>query len=197
MIRVDGGVPSVAPAELAVSDQGLAGEHPQRVGCDGEAGPLPVAEDVLLLDPDLPGVVQLLRRHHLEHGVGVGQGQWPSGQSVGEGDRPVIHGISEPHGTVGTIGICRDRGSTDAREQAEGTGTLRRRVRGADHRRPRRAPPLAALQAPPTPGSLTRQGNWWCRLGRDHHRPTTAPPPVRSTIGTQKVGSRSIADAGV
>ena len=115
VIGVDGGVPSVAPAELAVGDQGLAGEHPQRVGCDGEAGPLPVAEDVLLLDPDLPGVVQLLRRHHLEHGVGVGQGQWPSGQTVGKGDRPVVHGISEPHGAVGISGIV----ATGARPMPE------------------------------------------------------------------------------
>ena len=105
VVGVDGGVPSVAPAELAVGDQGLAGEHPERVGSDGEAGPLPVAEDVLLLDPDLPGVVQLLRRHHLEDGVGVDQGQWPRRQTVGEGDRPVVHGISEPHRTVRAVRI--------------------------------------------------------------------------------------------
>ena len=79
VVRVDRGLPAPAPVDLAGGDQGLALEHPDAVGREVEARPLPVALDVLQLDRDLPGVMLLgggeervcrLRVSHREGAVG-------------------------------------------------------------------------------------------------------------------------------
>ena len=83
VIGVDGGVAAVVAGVLGVGDEAVALEDADGVLGTSYAGPLPVADDVGLLDHDLADVVELLGGHHLGDGGGVGRGQRAFGEPSG------------------------------------------------------------------------------------------------------------------
>jgi len=66
---------------LGGTDQPFAVEHPDAVGREVEAGPRPVARDVLGVDGEVPGVLDLGAGVHGVHGVEVGRGEGACGQA--------------------------------------------------------------------------------------------------------------------
>jgi hypothetical protein len=59
-------------------------EDPHRTGRHVEARPLPVRDDVGLLDLDRAEIVQFLGGHHVEDGARIGVGQGAGGESLGQ-----------------------------------------------------------------------------------------------------------------
>jgi hypothetical protein len=81
---VDGRVAPVAAGHLGVPHQAVPVEDADRLGGDVEARSGPGTDDVGLLDLDHADVLELLGSDHLEDGPGVGPGQRPLGEALGQ-----------------------------------------------------------------------------------------------------------------
>jgi hypothetical protein len=81
---VHGGIPAPVVPDLRVRHQAVPLEDADRAGRDIEARPLPVPDDVGLLDLDGAEVVQFLGGRHLEDGPRIGFGQGSGDESLGQ-----------------------------------------------------------------------------------------------------------------